>query len=863
MTTAPRSINLPALSLVVLVGPSGSGKSTFARKHFRPSEVLSSDFFRAVVRDDENDQSASKDAFEVLHLVARKRLAAGLLTVVDATNVQPEARRPLIDLAREHHVFPIAICLDAGLSTCIERNRARADRPNAAHFVHRQHADYRRSLRGRSGRGLLDEGFRFVHVLDEAEAETVRIERTPMWSDRRAELGPFDLVGDVHGCLDELRTLLERLGYVETDGVYRHPEGRRVVFLGDLVDRGPRNLDVLRLAMAMTKAGTALCVPGNHDVKFMRALRGKNVRRAHGLEITLAEFEALPEADREAFRAEAADWIDGLVSHMVLDGGRLVAAHAGMRAEMQGRGSGAVREFALYGDTTGEIDSFGLPVRHDWAAHYRGEATVVYGHTPTPEAEWVNRTVCIDQGCVFGGRLTALRWPEREFVDVAAARVYCEPARPFTANDAAAAEAATAAMATHAAYDLGDVVGRRTVRTRLGGGVVISAEESAAALEAVSRFAADPRWLVYVPPTMSPSETTSRPGMLEHPAEAFAYYRSEGQARVVCEEKHMGSRAVVVLARDADAARRRFRVDDGRAGIVLSRTGREFFSDRAVEEALLARLRAACDATGFWENFATDWFLFDAELMPWSAKAQALLRGQYAAVGAAARMTLSAAEALIGAAAARGIDVGPEAERLRVRRAKAEAFVAAYGRYCWDVASVDDLRLAPFHLLAAESGTGFDRPHRWHMTTLAELAAADPSGVVMATRWREVDLSDLTAEAEATAWWESLTAAGGEGMVVKPETFVAKGRRGYVQPAVKCRGPEYLRIIYGPEYDLPEHLERLRKRGVGGKRALASREFALGVEGVERFLKREPLRAVHECAFGVLALESDPLDPRL
>ena len=420
---------IPELSLVVLVGVTGSGKSTFARANFRPTEVISSDFCRGLVADDENDQSATVDAFDVLHYIAGKRLAAGRLTVVDATSVQPEARAPLVALAREHDVLPVAIVLDLPASVCEARNAARADRDFGAHVIRRQHAALRKSVRN-----LKREGFRTVHVLRSAdEAAAATITRTRLYSDLRHETGPFDVIGDVHGCLAELAALLEKLGYtLDRDDAGRpvnaaHPEGRRVIFLGDLVDRGPDSPGVLRLAMGMVAAGTALAVPGNHEDKLLRALRGRNVRVSHGLETTLAQLAAEP----AEFRAAVEAFLDGLVGHYVLDGGRLVVAHAGLSERLQGRASARVRSFCLYGQTTGETDDYGLPVRYPWAEDYRGRAMVLYGHTPVPAPEWVNNTLCLDTGCVFGGSLTALNYPERVLVSAPSARVYYEPARPF------------------------------------------------------------------------------------------------------------------------------------------------------------------------------------------------------------------------------------------------------------------------------------------------------------------------------------------------------------------------------------------------------------------------------------------------
>lgn len=555
-----------------------------------------------------------------------------------------------------------------------------------------------------------------------------------------------------------------------------------------------------------------------------------------------------------------------LLSHLyvlvpVLDGGALVVAHAGMKEEMQGRGSGRVREFALYGETTGETDEFGLPVRWDWAREYRGAAAVVYGHTPVPVAEWVNGTINVDTGCVFGGRLTALRWPERELVSVPAGRVYAEPARPFLPVEEEGDGLSTQHLHDDL-LDLADVSGKRIIETRLRSNVTVREENAAAALEVMSRFACNPRWLVYLPPTMSPSETATEGGLLEHPSGTFGYFRAQGVARVVCQEKHMGSRAVVVVCRDEDAARRRFGVVGEGIGVVYTRTGRRFFDDASLEGQVLSITRDALSAAGFWEELATEWAVLDCELMPWSAKAQELIRGQYAAVGAAARASLGAAGRVLGAAAERGVDLGPLRERFGEREQLAADYVAAYRRYCWPVAGVDDLRLAPFHVLATEGAVHTDRDHRWHMET-AHAICRGATRLLHPTAYREVELADEGSVAAATAWWEEMTERGGEGMVVKPLEFVARGRRGVVQPAVKCRGREYLRIIYGPEYTLPGNLERLRQRGLGAKRSLALREFALGVEGLERFVRGEPLRRVHECVFGVLALESEPVDPRL
>jgi protein phosphatase len=850
------NITIPELSLVVLIGPSGCGKSSFARTHFKPTEVLSSDFCRGLVSDDENAQAATKDAFEVLHFVARKRLAGGRLTVVDATNVQPEARKPLVALAREFHVLPVAIVLNLPEKLCHERNQNRPDRQFGPHVVRNQSQQLRRSLRG-----LEREGFRHVFTLSNPEeVSSVSIVRQPLWNNLKREHGPFDIIGDVHGCYDELNTLLVQLGYKIENGSdgpkATPPDGRKAVFVGDLVDRGPKIPDVLRLVMGMVDEGTALCVPGNHDMKLMRKLKGRDVQMTHGL------ADSVQQLDKEGteFKQAVVKFLDDLVSHYVFDDGKLVVAHAGMKEEMQGRGSGKVRDFALYGETTGETDDYGLPVRYNWAAEYRGTAMVVYGHTPIAEPEWLNRTINIDTGCVFGGKLTALRYPEREVVSVPALHTYYQSVKPFLA-ESETAPALTAQQQLDDLLDIEDVIGKRIINTRLNRTITIREENAITALEVMSRFASNPKWLIYLPPTMSPCETSKRAGLLEHPEDAFAYYLHEGVHKVVCEQKHMGSRAVVVVCRNVDSARKRFGIMEGESGACYTRTGRRFFNDTTLESHFLERVCRAVEAAGIWESLKTDWVCLDCELMPWSAKAQELLRQQYAPTGAAARVALPVATAALRAAAGNP-EIAALAERFREREEAAHLYVEAYRRYCWPVHSLADLKLAPFHVLASESGVHTVNNHVWHMETLARICDADPD-LLLATPFRVVDLTDKAEQEKGIQWWEELTATGGEGMVVKPLEFVTKGRKGLAQPAVKVRGREYLRIIYGPEYTLPEHLERLKSRGLGTKRSLALREFALGLEALERFVHKEPLRRVHNCVFGVLALESEPVDPRL
>ena len=839
-------IQVPELGLILLCGASGSGKSTFAQSHFAQTEVVSSDQCRALVADDESDQSVTAQAFALLHEIVDKRLEVGRLTVVDATNTKREDRASLLELGRKWDVLSTAIIFDLPLEVCLERNEQRSDRSIPEHAIKRQHKAIHRSKKH-----IRKDGFSRSYIIESPdEIESIYIARTKLWTDRKDDTGPFDIIGDVHGCADELITLLDSLGYETASSPISHPDGRRALFLGDLVDRGPASDRVLEMVMSMVDSGSGLCILGNHENKLGRSLGGRDVTVSHGLAETLEQLDArTPE-----FRERVSAFIDGLVSHYILDGGQLVVAHAGLPERYQGRSSGRVRSIALYGDTEGETDEFGLPIRYPWAEEYRGPATVVYGHTPVPEAEWLNNTICLDTGAVFGGRLTALRWPEKELVSVDAVREHYAPIRPLIEE---------AKERSPLLLDVNDVLGKHHVDTALAGRVTVDAERSSAALEVMSRFATDPRWLVHLPPTMAPVATSKRADFLEHPDEAFDYYRSVGVPEVVCEEKHMGSRAVLILARTPEVAEARFGIANVAGGVIVTRTGRPFFDDVEVTKTLLDQVRASIDAIGLWEHLATDWLVLDAELLPWSAKAIELLKSQYAPTGVAATTMLTSAAALLEQATERGIsELDGVLARSKVRLGHAERYVEAYRQYCWDTNGLTGIEIAPFQILAGEGEVHAHQPHEWHLSHIDRLVEHNPT-LFRRTERRFVSLDDDAAVAEATAWWLDATASGGEGMVVKPADSIVKHKRRLVLPGVKCRGREYLRIIYGPEYLEPQNLDRLRERSLGRKRSLAVREFALGIEALERFVAREHLFRTHQCVFGVLALESEPVDPRL
>lgn len=845
-------IRIPETSLVVLIGPSAAGKSTFCRKHFVSTEVLSSDDFRALVSNDRHDQTASSDAFALLYATLEKRLQRRLLTVVDATHLQESDRQILLQYAKQYQTPIVAILFDLPEKVYFARNQARGREAVPNRVIKRQ-----LSQMWRVRKQVKKERFRRLFTLESVEeVEQARIIRQPLKVDRRLQKGPFDLIGDVHGCLPELLSLLDQLDYqvqrVSEEGRMRyhvtHPQRRKVIFVGDLVDRGPDSPGVLELVRDMVQTGNAFAVCGNHDQKLIRYLQGKKVQLKHGIEQTIVQL-----ADRSIeWKEEMLDFLQQLPSHLLFDCGKLVVAHAGLPEELQGRVGGQVRNIALYGEKTGEIDEYGVPVRRNWAEDYRGKALVVYGHSPVEEPVFYQNTIDIDTGCVFGGRLTALRYPERTLVSVPAKETYAELRRPLLTKE----EIAPGWQDT---IYVDDLLQQDRVETRFYAPIQTYEGQRLAAFETMSRFAIDPRWLIYLPPTMSPSETSTEEKFLEHPRDAFAYYQQRGIQYVVCEEKHMGSRAIVIICRHPKVPLKRFQMEEESYGMIYTRMGRRFFADSSQEQTLLKRLADAMEQSGFWDRFATDWACLDCELMPWSAKAQTLLKSQYAAVGAAATHALQDVVTQLRQAKQEGRIVDELLIRFAEKHQLSHRFQEVYRHYCWPVKELTDYQLAPFHLLATEGQLYHKKTHAWHLSQIASFCHEDPD-LLLTTRFLTVDLEDEVSIQKAIDWWLELTEAGQEGMVVKPPTLFFSDD---LQPAIKCRGREYLRIIYGLDYTMPEQLQQLRKRRLKKKRSLAIREFALGLEALQRFVDREPLSRVHECCFALLALESEPVDPRL
>jgi protein phosphatase len=427
-------VGIPEIALVLLIGPRGVGKSRFAARHFEPGQILSLPQMRKLVCDQPDLLEATNDAAELQSLLVEMRLAWGRLTVVDSTNLRLRNRQNLLTLARKFHIPVVAIVFDLPGEA-----RAHGERqaPKASYLpgipdvlTMEPLEDQLSALRDAMPR-LGQEGFYRVYFLstpEERDSAQVQVQKLPC--NRKDHGGPFDLIGDVHGCCDELESLLRVLGYQQQmndsspGGTWRHPEGRTAVFVGDILDRGPRILDTFRLVRSMVAAGSGLAVQGNHELKVYRHFKAPKPEPRPSIMQTLREIEdQAPDSQRETIR-DLVEFIENLPHHLVLDEGRLVAAHAGLREDLHGRDSFLVRNQALFGDANARFDDEPDAARLEWVQHYRGRALVVYGHTPVLESTIINRTINIDTGCVFGGRLTALRYPEMDTRWVVSQKAY-------------------------------------------------------------------------------------------------------------------------------------------------------------------------------------------------------------------------------------------------------------------------------------------------------------------------------------------------------------------------------------------------------------------------------------------------------
>ena len=863
-------IDFPHAGIVLLVGPSNSGKTRLLSRLVEqgtllPSEIVSSDQFRALVSDveyinytkhakDEQEvlfakyKQISEKAFEAMGQLVSIRSALGKLTVVDATHLWPEDRINSVNIALKNHVPAIAIVLDVSEKKLLERD-AQRELPRGRDRIKKQVRAFKNNLGS-----LKTEGFAELYSLNEAELEQCTFRRLP--NPLIIEVGAgLDFIGDIHGCYTEFLELLDKLGYSQSEeGVYVHSEGRKLVSVGDVLGRGPQSLNCLNFFMNHAEKDLAYMVDSNHGWKIARWLLGRKVELAHGDEFVAAEFEYYEkkqgEKAAEQFKEKVKNFLLAAPSNLVFTKngiGVIVATHAGIRDKYIGKQSKRISDFCRYGDTDG-ADERGKPIRKDWYVHHQSGEIIIWGHDPRPLPEVVNNTINIDQGVVFGGRLTAYRYPQKTFVSVVAQADYANDPDSFLHK----CKRERFSPPNILNFLKGFSVTTDDGEIRVQEGLVKSS------IEEVSHYTVPIEELVYIPPTMSPTTTPSLfEDYLEHPKEAFDYYKSQGRTTMVVQKKHMGSRAILLLFKTAEVA-----VDYvgyPTLGTIYTRTGRAFF-DQTMTQTIVRQLNSDLNRAEYFTKYKTDFILLDAEILPWNLKAKELISAQFAHVSEVAIMDRQKVLDKLQEAERNGWKVNSWLEEFRSKLESAKIFRAVFEKYCWDTQGSEGIKIAAFHILAYSERANFDQPHRWHMEQGRELAQI--SDLFMETEYKVVN--DEASEKEAIRWWQEITEDGHEGFVVKPETYIARNNKGrLIQPAIKVRGRNYLHIIYGIDYLRPENLARLKQRNVSRKQRHALMEFALGIEGVKRFVDKEPVGRVHECVLATLALETEPVDPRL
>jgi polynucleotide kinase-phosphatase len=864
------TIHLPHAGIVLLVGPSNTGKTTLLNQLIQeeqllPSEVVSSDQFRVLVSDiefiswngrpkDESDalfheyQQISGAAFNAMDFVISQRCKLNKLTFIDATHLREEEHEKYLQMGKKYHVPVIAMVLNISETELMRRDMER-NFPRGRNRIKQQYQKFKNTLRF-----IKKKPYRRVYMLGEDELEVLNISRleNPLFIDVGTGI---DFIGDVHGCYDEFMELLSKLGYQENEeGYYIHPEGRKILSLGDVVSRGPKSIETLKFFQRHVAKGHAYMIDSNHGWKIARWLDGKNVKMAHGDENVAAEFE---EYERK-YGGEAAEELKAQIKELLLQAkshyiirknevNTVVAVHAGIKDHYIGKQSPRISDFCRYGDSEG-LDENGKPIRKDWSVSHKSSELILWGHDPKPQPLLVNNTLNIDQGVVFGGSLTAYRYPEKQFVSVKAKQDYANvPDNPLKEWE----------QKRLAAPNIMKFLEGYSVLTEPYGEIMIYDDGVKPALDDLSHYTLPLEDIVYLPPTMSPTPKPSRlEEYLEHPMEAFEYYQNNGVDTMVVEKKHMGSRGILFLFKNKEIAKEY--VGRETFGTIFTRTGRAFFQ-KELQEQVVSALNEDLVKSGYFEKYNTDFVLLDAEILPWNLKAKDLILNQYAHVGEMALLDRLKLKDSLEQALDSGKDVLSWVQENDVGIENASVFNEVYQKYCWETEGLEGIQIAPFHTLAHSSETFFDKPHTWHMEKNKEFSGI--SRLFLETEYRIVN--DEASMKAAIEWWGKMTEDGHEGFVVKPESYITRHKGKLLQPAIKVRGRKYLHIIYGIDYLLPENLSRLKKRNAGKKQRNALKEFALGVEGVTRFVKRESLERVHECVLGILALEAEPIDPRL
>lgn len=578
-------IKMPEASLVVMCGVAGCGKSTFALKNFRQTAVVSSDRCREIVSDDEGNMEASRGAFELFYFIIEKRMGMGRLVIADSTALSYDARKKLLGLAYSYNYHVVLIAFDVLLDTALKRNSMR-DRKVSEKVIQKQYRAFTRALK------YIDkEGFDQMAILRESEMEGITFDIVSSKMEIE-DSGPFDIISDIHGCCSELELLLHKLGYNKDEDTYRHPEGRKVIFSGDIVDRGPRVIDTIKTVINMVSSGNAYYIPGNHCNKFYRFLNSRRVQVKNGLETSAAEFSKLDKRGADRLKKDFIELYEKAPAYLILDKGKLIVAHAGIKENMIGKISKEINDFVLYGDVHGELDQEGFPLRGDWAADYCGKVLIVYGHTPVLEPVFVNNTINIDQGVSIGGSLSALRYPEKKIISVKALSTYYSSGRTAGKID----------------RDItpDDYRGTITVRIKDGSRIKIEALEVAEAIKMLNSITEKLPWIVYLP--CFPHSLNNR-DIVEQGEEAFKIYRNKGAQRLIIQETNIDNSLILLICKDSTISKGYF-LDD-RAGEIYS-VYNKLSLDEGFKEKVIQGLVNDLNSAGYFDENNTDFVIFEA-----------------------------------------------------------------------------------------------------------------------------------------------------------------------------------------------------------------------------------------------------------
>jgi polynucleotide kinase-phosphatase len=881
------TIKLKHNEILILSGTSSSGKSTLASAHFKSSQVLSSDFFRTMVSDEsvtkkmpekvdvdqdyerferiifQEYKKISEDAFDLLKETLKKRAKNNRLTVIDATSLYAEDIQAYAKIAKENHVPISIVFLNIPYKQVIE-NDAKRENARGNQRIKRQQQLLKRLMNQK--KSLDKAGIREIY--DIQSLDNVHIEIENPQNIISIDKG-IDIIGDGHGLLQTRIQLFKKAGYVlGEDGLFRHPNGRKIVYVNDETSRGFLSSDEIKygrypsIAMMVSmkehvEANLAYAVDSNHNYKIWRWLEGRNVTLAHGDEKVEEEFEAFAQEFGEEktllLKKELAAFLKSLPSHVIIeDRGfhRAVVTHAGIKDDMIGKFSREIRDFCRFGPTDGLEDS-GKPKRLDWTKEHKNGQLIIWGHEPHPNVTLENDTINVDTGGFCGHYLSMLRYPEMDILQEKNDISFVEDENnPILKQKKKRFEFPNLSRLLYG-FDLQTSFG--TFRA--------GAKNVQSVIESVSTRMAPFEEVFYVPPTMSPTpKTSSLDDFLEHPQEAFDYYKNQGITRLVCEKKHMGSRAYITLFKNKQVGERYFNRPS--LGSILSRNNIKFFK-KEEEEIVLTKLNE--DLQPYFDEMNTDLLVIDAEILPWNLKASGLITKQYGLTSnAAIHKRKTHVERLLSFQETRSINIQDEIDQAKHLLENAEKFHKAFTYYCWDndVRKLEGIKIAPFHILAFSHKTNFDENHVWHMVQGIRLA--ELSDLMMQTEHKVLDLNDEHAVKEITRWWLEMTAEGHEGMVIKPLDFISYNQHeDIIQPAIKVRGREYLRIIYGMDYLDEENLSIIKKRSASKKMKNALNEFKLSMESIQRFIDQESISRIHECVVASLSYENEKLDPRL